>query len=313
MSSFVLSILLLFNNPPAGAVPPKDIRGLCEPQDERWAYPSKEDRKEIRSLIKKTCRASGVSDESCKYFYLVSGRESSYRAYARHKLAADTAAAMRWYLSQSILYGWETTWPYKARKQEDLSQLDFEKDEDPKHYNPYFMQVDRWLYGLGLGGLNVSLHLKRVDPEAPPEILCDPVINVMVQIDMARSAVRRFRAKSFLDVNAVYGGRTTYDSKGRAIAARHEKRDYLFLRRCKKYDLNCLTYEPQLGKELDISRMSTHNIYQAAEEIRGAPLPPFDLPWEKIERSTVYDEVIELRSPKRMKSSFNETNFNLAD
>jgi len=299
-SLFILSTLLFFSPPLSkeSYAQANDIRDLCEPIDERRPFPTKEERKQLRAIIHKTCKASGVSDESCKYFYLVSGRESSYRAHARHKLEADNAAAMRWYLSQSLLYGYEAEWPYKARKQEDLSQVKLKPSPDGKgHINPYFTQIDRWLYGLGLGGLNVSLHLKRIDPEAPPEILCDPVINVLVQIDLARSAVRRFRAKNFLDVNAIYGGRTTYDYKGRAVAARHKKRDYGFLRRCKDYNLDCLKYTPELGDRLDISKMSAEEIYLEAERIRGYRLPAFDVPWKNIPRSQDYEEIIVLEAP----------------
>jgi len=53
---------------------------LCEPIGERRGYPDSNQKKEVRSLIRKTCKAMGVGKEDCKFFYaIISLRESGYR------------------------------------------------------------------------------------------------------------------------------------------------------------------------------------------------------------------------------------------
>lgn len=267
---------------------------LCEPIDERWKYPTKEQKKEVKTIIRKTCQEMGVGKEDCKYFLnIVSLRESSYRWWVRHKLAGDVAAAMNSYLSRSQRYGWTVRWDAKSRKREDLSKLEFEKHGDVQ--NPYFLEPRRWLFGLGLGALNVSYHLLKFDKTAPPEILCDPVINVMIQVTIARNAVRKYKAQNFAEIQAIYAGRTYYDDRGRARPlscsrgcpknsdaeqrARARKGDASILKRCEAKGLDCKR-KPQLGTKLDLRNMTLEERYEAAERIRGAALPPFDTPPE---------------------------------
>lgn len=255
---------------------PRTIRNLCEPVSDRRPFPTPEERKKARALINKTCKAMGVSHESCTYFRLVSARESSYRWWVRHKKKGDTAAAMTGYLAAAHAYGWKAHWPYQARRQEDLTQLELESTR--KYPNPYYPEVDRWLTGgLGLGGLNVGYHLRKIDPNAPPEILCDPVLNVMVQVTIARNAVHRYGARNWVQVQAIYAGRIDYDKNGKAIPGKNPKRDRNMRRRCKTWGLNC-NAKPQLGRKLNLNRMTPEEIYEAAEAIRGYALPPFDDP-----------------------------------
>jgi len=252
---------------------------LCEPEDSRRAWPTDEERKKARKIINDTCEAMGVSKDSCAYFRIVSVRESSYRWWVRHKKKGDTAAAMNGYLAAARAYGWTARWSREARRAEDLSQLELYPVSDEP--NPYFPEVERWLTGgLGLGGLNVGYHLRKIDTSAPPEILCDPVLNVMVQVTIARRAVRRYKAKNWIEVQAVYAGRTAYNEKGQVRPAHDPKKDRAIKSRCKKWGLDCYA-KPELGKRIDLDRMTAEEVYEAAEAIRGAPLPPFGEPdWE---------------------------------
>lgn len=271
---------------------PTTTLSLCEPINERRPYPTKEERKVTRDLIKKTCKEMGVGKEDCKYFYdIVSVRESSHRYWVRHKLPGDAAVALSSYLSRSNIYGWSTRWKSKDRKAEDLSKVQYMKHGDKQ--NPYFLDPERWVFGLGLGGLNISYHLVKFDMMAPPEILCDPVINVMIQVTIARNAVNRYNAQNFAEVQAIYAGRTIQDSNGHARPlscsrgcpkdsdsdqqARARRGDAGILKRCKDHGLDCYK-KPELGTKLILQNMTPEERYEAAARIRGADLPPFDSP-----------------------------------
>lgn len=268
-----------------------DIRSLCEPAADRWPWPTRDQREHAKEVIIKTCRAMGADANSCKFFQLVSVRESSYRWWVRHKMAGDRASALRSYMSTARRYGWEATWDRKARKAEDTSAIQLEPVGDLQ--NMYYMDPERFLSsGLGLGGLNISYHLARFDPQAPPEILCDPVVNVVVQMAIARSAVQDYGARNFYEIQAVYAGRTTFDGQGRVRplscsrgcpfasprdVARARKADAATRRRCEGVGMDCLAV-PKLGRRLGSRDTTPEDRYRFADEIRGAPLPPFDAP-----------------------------------
>lgn len=272
---------------------PKTIRDLCEPVDGRWGYPTKAERAHTRSVIRATCEEMGVEKDSCLYFErIVSLRESSYRTWVRHKHSGDRAAAARSYMATAHLYGWQVRWGSKEQKQEDLDAMEFAPAPNAKAVNPYFIQTPRWLAGgLGLGGLNIGYHLGKFDRKAPPEILCDPVINTMVQIYLARSAVNRYGASNWIEVQAIYGGRSTYDENGRAIPETCKvyqrrgkacpdgvrKMEKGIRKRCREQGLDCHS-RPQLGNRHLRSKTSAADRYRVAEKVRGAPLPPFDVP-----------------------------------
>ena len=54
--------------------------------------------------------------------------------------------------------------------------------------NPTYKSEWRWRAGYGLYGMQPVFHLKRWDPKAPPEVLCDPVIASVVAVWSARRA-----------------------------------------------------------------------------------------------------------------------------
>jgi hypothetical protein len=271
---------------------PLTTRDLCEPIGERRGRPTDEQRKETRALVTKTCKAMGVGTSDCKYFRdIISIRESNYRPWVRHKLSGDVAAALRSYLTSAHRYGWAVRWNAKDRKNEDLSKLEF-FPYGPEQ-NQWFQQPERWMFGLGLGGINISYHLGKFDPMAPPEILCDPVINVMVQITSARNAVRKYGAKNYVEIQAVYGGRTYRNKNGKARAitcingcpsgitprkkAAALRGDKGITGRCRDKGLNCMK-RPNLGTNYILKSMTREERYEAAEAIRGKPLPEFDFP-----------------------------------
>lgn len=277
---------------PEVSVPEKTVRDLCEPYDTRWSYPTAEQKEEILRLITKTCKASGVDAGSCKYFRsIVSARESSHRPWVRHRLNEDVSAALTSYFSNDATYGWRANWDDGARKKEDLSMIRFSPVGDEQ--NPYFVDPQRWIFGLGLGALNISYHLGKFDKMAPPEILCDPVINTMIQIKIARNAVQRYGAKNFVEVQAIYAGRTYFDENGRQrplscsrgcpkmISAEQRKRaisgDRNMLNRCTNTQMDCYA-KPVFGNRLVLDKMNVEDRYSAAAEIRGGELPKFDDP-----------------------------------
>lgn len=267
------------------------ITDLCEPIDSRWAYPTRGEKKNIKSLIRKTCHAAGVSWQDCRFFSdIVAVRESAYRPWVRHKLSGDKSAALKSYLRNAPHYGWILQWGLKDRKREDVSKIVYTEHGDIQ--NPYYKDLERWTYGLGLGGINVANHLSRFDKTAPPEILCDIVINTMVQIDIARSAVHNYGAENTMEVQAIFAGRKYYDENGRArplscsngcpknISPKQKERaitgDRYIRKRCKARGIDCLR-KPNFGSKLQLRKMTIPERYEAAEEIRGAELPSFRL------------------------------------
>ena len=274
------------------------VSDLCEPVDNRRPYPTSAERKATKKLIRLTCDALGVDRNTCKYFTMVSLRESSYRWWVRHKMNGDAAAAVRAWMDASLTYGWDVLWSYPAQKREDLTAITMTARRGDA--NPYFPDVERWMTGgLGLGGVNVGYHLSKFDKTAPPEILCDPIINVIVQVTLARSAVDRYGASNLYEVQAVYAGRTYYNRKGRARPlscatgcpseirgdepkyakqrARARHGDGMMRKRCQAFGIDCLT-KPNLGRALRGRDVTPADRYEFAESIRGEPLLPFDTP-----------------------------------
>jgi hypothetical protein len=247
---------------------------LCEEKGSRRPFPTEEERNQTKQIINDVCRAMGVDTQSCKYFHIVSERESSYRYWVRHRLQGDRDSALAAYVRLSSVYGWEIKWPYKYREEGDTTKMVYSPARS--NPNPYYQDVDRWLTGgLGLGGLNIAYHLAKIDPQAPPEILCDPVLNVMVQVTIARIAVSQYGASNWYEVQAIYGGRITSDESGHKVPLVTEKSKKSMHHRCQIHGLNCNAV-PRLGKRINLLRMTPEEIYAAADSIRGHSLPEFD-------------------------------------
>lgn len=280
----------------------KTTRDLCEPVDSRRPYPTRAERNETKALIRQTCRALGVDTNACKLFMIFSLRESSYRWWVRHKKPGDTSAAVVGWLDSASRYGWQIEWPLDARRQSDLTAIVMQPNKTGA--NPYYPDVHRWLTGgLGLGGINVGYHLSKIDDTAPPEILCDPILNIIVQVSIARSAQDHYDAYSAFQVQAVYGGRTFRDSNGRKRAmtcvggcpeeiqgdqpknvsrrTRAIRGDRNMRRRCAAVGMDC-TVKLNLGQVLRGSDVTPADRYKFADELRGETLPPFDTPTDDV-------------------------------
>lgn len=270
------------------------MRDLCEPVDARWPYPTRAQRKATRKLMERTCEAMGVDEPSCMFFSkVVTPRESSYRSWVRHKMHGDVSAAANAYLVTASTYGWRVVWRMKDRRSGDLSSIEL-RAGGRREPNEHFTEVERWLSGgLGLGGLNIPYHLAKFDRLAPPEILCDTVVNTMVQISIARSAVDRYDAQNWYEVQAIYAGRTYYNrrgqlrpmscSRGRCPVILSEERkerarrgDKAMRKRCNAVKMDCDAL-PVLGdvlRKTKRKRFTPQQRYELAEKVRGAPLPP---------------------------------------
>jgi len=133
---------------------------------------------------------------------------------------------------------------------------------------------------------------KRVDKLTEAEKK-QALVNIMVQVTIARNAVDRYGADNFAEIQAIYGGRKYFDRRGRSHPLsctrgcpknvdegerrRARRGDASILKRCRGAGIDCLK-KPQLGNKLRLRNMTKEERYRAAEEIRGAPLPPFDIP-----------------------------------
>lgn len=276
--------------------PPPTVRDLCEPLGERWSPPSKKERRVVVRTIRRTCRAMGVSRNSCKYFILIGARESMYNASVRHRLPGDVRGAGVSWRRLAHRFGWHL-------ERGGASGISLQALSGPR--NPYYVDVARWSTGLGLGGLNPANAVIKFDPYAPPEILCDPVINVMSQIEIARSAVVKYNARNFYEVQAVYGGRTYKSESGKRRAlscsrgcpdvsdrlkAKARKFDAKLRIRCESVGMDCYR-RPRFGTVLVGGTIEDR--YRLASDVRGAPLPVFDSP--PLSQETVTEIFVNLR------------------
>jgi hypothetical protein len=270
-----------------------NIRDICEPVDDRRPFPTKTERQATIELIRKTCDAFGVDRRSCDYLAkIVSLRESSYRPWARHRLEGDLSASARAYLASAYLYGWETRWAREDQKTGNLAAIQLSPIQG-RLQNPYYTIPERWVSGgIGLGGLNIAYSLHRLDPGAPPEILCDPVINTIVQISIGRAAVDKYGANDFYGVQAIYGGRTYATDSGRPrplscsggdcpaelaypLRRRAMAHDEDLSKRCEDKGIDC-TARPNFGRRH--KAMTPAEVHALADEIRGGAMPPWDTP-----------------------------------
>lgn len=100
-------------------------------------------------------------------------------------------------------------------------------------------------YGLGPLGLNVGLHLPKWG-EANRKVLHVPEVSAVITLRLYRRAIKRYKARTWLDVNAVFAGR--FHEIGRRTATGD---DYVFCRRLQRRGIDCMN-DPrkQLGTRL---------------------------------------------------------------
>lgn len=101
-------------------------------------------------------------------------------------------------------------------------------------------------YGLGPLGLSVGLHLSKWG-EADRKVLHVPEVSAVVTVRLFRRAVRRYGAKSWLDINAVFAGR--FNEIGQKTKPLGD--DWVFCKRLARWDIDCMA-DPRgkLGKKL---------------------------------------------------------------
>lgn len=102
-------------------------------------------------------------------------------------------------------------------------------------------------YGLGPLGLSVGLHLSKWDPYADAMVLKVPEVSAVIAMRIFRRAVTRYRARTWLDVNAVFAGR--FHEIGKRETPSGD--DFVFCRRLARWDIDCFS-DPrgELGQRL---------------------------------------------------------------
>lgn len=249
---------------------PMTRRQLCEPADERWKL-GPEGRQDVKRRIAATATALGADPRAFKAMAM---RESSFRPSVRHKMKGDVTHALTAYFYAAHLYGWDVFWPWKQRRSGDMSSMKLIPLGDGPR-NQHYGEPERWTTsGLGPFGLNPAYHLAKWDALAEPEVLCDPEVATIVAVRIARRAVDRFGAKSWVEVNAVFAGRfkRVRDRQGRSrvVIVRHAKKDASFCTLADNWGFHC-DDAPKLGTKLGSSTAAHQTDF--ATRLRGQPLP----------------------------------------
>lgn len=204
------------------------------------------------------CRSWGATEEACTVLKLMASRESSGKPGPRHRLPGDSAMALSTYISQGPRYGWYVTWPWEERMicegkgdervcEPNWAAVVLDPVPGAVRRNPHYADPRRWATGLGAIGTNPALHLaKKVDPMAPPEILCVPEVSARVGLFTYQRAVDAFKAKTWVEVAAVFGGRVANNRP-----KRNAKMDRLFCERAERWGIDCHA-DPrgQLGRRI---------------------------------------------------------------
>ncbi len=248
----------------------KTVRDLCEPADVRWKLGPK-GRKDVKRRIAATARAMGADPRP---FKAMARRESDFRPSVRHKMKGDVNHALTAYVEGAHLYGWDVYWPWKARRKGDLTAIELKPLGDLEQ-NQHYDEPERWVTsGLGAFGLNPAYHLAKWDTLAGPEVLCAPEGATIVVVRLARRAVDRFGAKSWVDVNSVFAGRfrRVRDRQGRSRVeiVSNAKKDKSFCALADTFGFNCQDV-PKLGTKLGSSPVDSQTDF--ATQLRGEPLP----------------------------------------
>lgn len=137
-----------------------------------------------KDLIRVVAKEMGADPDM---FLIWALRESSYRWFKRHQLNPDMEAART---------AWKKHRPSETRERELTEMLEAKPDWSAKaeldritiyRDNPTYAAAWRWSTGYGLYGMQPVYHVKRWDPNAAPELLCDPVVATIVAIWAARA------------------------------------------------------------------------------------------------------------------------------
>lgn len=97
--------------------------------------------------------------------------------------------------------------------------------------------------GLGPGGLQVRFHLAKWDPSAPPQVLHVPEVSAVVMGRMFRRYKERYKARTWLRVGQIYGGRIVHGDIGM---------DELWCQRLARRGVDCSAELPEFGRKLGL-------------------------------------------------------------
>lgn len=199
---------------------------LCEPPEERWTA-LRAARTRTMGLLVAAATRTGIDP---RFVLAIGERESHFRPFVRHP--RDSRYSRSAYVRSDHRYGWTIEWPRKARREVDLEAMIM--TPGPNASSSYGDPVPWISGGLGVLGMVPANHVWRWDPTANPEVLCDPVIAVIVFARLTTWAIREYQAATWLDVHSVYAGRV---KGGRTYAS--ETRDEQFCARTRRWGLAC--------------------------------------------------------------------------
>jgi hypothetical protein len=107
-------------------------------------------------------------DKLAAFLWVAYSRETTGRAWKRHRLDSDAKANKTSWFKQAGDYGWRI----EADKFGEAVSV---TNMHPTWGNPHYDARYRWHYGLGPIGQNAALWVQYWDVQAPPEVLCREV------------------------------------------------------------------------------------------------------------------------------------------
>lgn len=135
---------------------------IHEPSSPRPKF-SEGDQRRTRRIIRLAAAELGIGSSVEGLLEVAAARETSYQAGLRHLLPQDRDAALGAFERLAPLY--------RAAG------------------NPWTGMPERW-GTLGLFGQISALYLQRWDLQADPEVLCDPVVDIVIYVSVLRRALR---------------------------------------------------------------------------------------------------------------------------
>lgn len=203
---------------------------LCEPVDASWKG-TRELKRRTEGLIAATAARVGFDP---RFAMAIAKRESRFLPYERNR--RDSRYGKTAYVRGAYRYGWRVEWSKEARKAGDVNLIEYTpRSDDAFATSASYIAADEWVNGsLGSLGMVPSNHVWRWDPDALPEVLCDPVIATIVLGRFVTHAMVHYGARSWLDVHSVYAGRI----RGGKPYAKEDK-DTKFCALTEQWGLHC--------------------------------------------------------------------------
>lgn len=127
---------------------------------------TEEEQKNTRNLIKNTCEILEFDENFCKLLLLVSEREANNQSGIYHQLIQDLKA------SKAAWVRLHNSWRYET--------------------NPHAQHAPLW-QTFGLFGMNSNYYIYLWSDDANPEIMCDPVVDIMMYQLKARETFKKIK------------------------------------------------------------------------------------------------------------------------